>query len=363
MRVRFVVLLLALVGLIAPGVASADCVHVVGPGESLTSIAATDGITIDQLAAANGLSSTAQLLAGNCLTIPPQGGGPQPTGSSEAPASTPVTSGDGDNDSDDVAAAPAPPPAVLGDGDNDSDDVGASGSTTSTAPSGGSYVVQPGDTLTAIAARAGMSVSQLAAANGINPFARLLIGTVLRLSASASAEAASGSAGSLPQSQPPASSAALSQPVGAAAEGSAVNPPYPTPVTVSPSEVGAIAAANGVPPALADAVAYQESGFNNGLVSTADARGVMQILPGTWNWIQQTLVPGASLAPASATDNVRGGVLMLRALLNATGGNAAMAAAGYYQGLPSVQQNGMFPSTQQYVNDVLALEQRFGGGG
>jgi LysM repeat protein len=327
---------------------------VVAPGESLTSIAAADGLSVGQLAAANGLSSAAPLLAGNCLTIPPQGS------SSVTSTATAAVTGDGDNDSDDAPAVstPAPAPVVSGDGDNDSDDVGASGSTTtSTAPSGGSYVVQPGDTLSAVASRAGMSVNELAAANGLDPLAPLLIGTVLRLSGASSPA-------SLPQSQQSASSTAMTQPVGAAAEGSAVSPPYPTPELVSSSEVGSIAEANGVPPALADAVAYQESGFNNGLVSTADARGVMQILPGTWNWIQQTLVPGASpLAPASASDNVRGGVLLLRSLLNATGGNPAMAAAGYYQGLPSVERNGMFPSTQQYVNDVLALEQRFSGGG
>jgi soluble lytic murein transglycosylase-like protein len=357
MRVRFTVLLLTLAGLLAPSAAAADCVHVVGPGESLTSVAAADGITVDQLAAANGLSSTAQLVSGTCLTIPPQSGATGTATASNTTADAPVT-GDGDGDSDDVAAATpvasTPAPVVTGDGDGDSDDTGTStASATSTAASNasGSYVVQPGDTLTAIAARAGTSVQQLAADNGLNPLAPLLSGTVLRLSGAA-----------LPQSQPSTASAATSQPVGAAAEGSPVNPPYPTSQMVSPSEVSAIAAANGVPPSLADAIAYQESGFNNGLVSSADARGVMQILPGTWHWIQQTLVPGASpLEPASATDNIRGGVLLLRSLLNATGGNAAMAAAGYYQGLPSVERNGVYPSTQQYVNDVLALQQRFGG--
>jgi hypothetical protein len=39
-----------------------------------------------------------------------------------------------------------------------------------------------------------------------------------------------------------------------------------------------------------------------------------------------------------------------------------MAAAGYYQGLSSVQQHGMYSDTQQYVRSVSALEQRFGGG-
>jgi N-acetylmuramoyl-L-alanine amidase len=222
----------------------------------------------------------------------------------------------------------------------------------STALVGGSYIVKAGDTLTAIAARAGISVAQLAAANGLDLNGVLLAGSVLRLS---------GSASSVPVSTQGASAA--TQPVGAAAQGSAVNPPYPTPETVTSSQVGSIAAANGVPPSLADAIAYQESGFNNALVSSADARGVMQILPGTWDWIQRTLVPGASpLAPASAADNVRGGVLLLRSLLHSTGGSPALAAAGYYQGLPSVQQNGMYPDTEQYVNNVMLLAQRFGGG-
>ncbi len=129
------------------------------------------------------------------------------------------------------------------------------------------------------------------------------------------------------------------------------------------SEVGSIASANGVPAPLAAAIGWQESGFNNDLVSSADARGVMQILPGTWQWIQQSLNDGPPLAPASAADNVRGGVLLLHSLLNSTGGDTALAAAGYYQGLPSVEQHGVYPSTQQYVNSVLALERQFGGGG
>jgi soluble lytic murein transglycosylase-like protein len=209
-------------------------------------------------------------------------------------------------------------------------------------------VVQAGDTLSAIAARAGMSVDSLAALNGLDPSAYLLSGTVLKLSGSAGSTASG-------------ASAASSQPVGAAAEGSSGAPPYPTPERVSASEVGSIAAANGVPPSLADAIGWQESGFNNDLVSPADARGVMQILPGTWQWINSSLAP-TPLSPSSAADNVRGGVLMLHSLLNATGGNEAMAAAGYYQGLPSVEQHGLYSDTQQYVNSVMSLASRFGGG-
>jgi N-acetylmuramoyl-L-alanine amidase len=141
MRVRLAVLGVAFAVLLVPAPASADCIHVVTPGESLTSIAATDGLSIDSLAAANGLSSAAELITGTCLSIPPQSG----------------------------AALPQSAPA-------------APGAASSTGSAGGSYVVQPGDTLTAIAARAGMTVSELAAANGINPTAPLLSGSVLALS-------------------------------------------------------------------------------------------------------------------------------------------------------------------------------------
>jgi soluble lytic murein transglycosylase-like protein len=331
MRACSAAVALTVVALLAPATASADFVHIVMPGESLTSVAAADGLSVAQLAAANGLPPTAQLITGSALQIPPQGApvaGPTQPVWSPGPVAAPIQ------------------PASAGDGDGDADDPATTG-----AAGGGSYVVQPGDTLTAIAARAGMTVAQLAAANGLDPNGFLLAGSVLRL------------AGGGPTFVSNTTATAATQPVGAAAEGSPVNPPYPTPQTVTPSQVGSIASANGVPPSLADAIAYQESGFNNDLVSSADARGVMQILPGTWDWIQRTLVPGASpLAPASAADNVRGGVLLLRSLLNSTGGDPALAAAGYFQGLPSVQQNGMYPSTQQYVGDVMALAQRFGGG-
>ena len=113
-------------------------------------------------------------------------------------------------------------------------------------------------------------------------------------------------------------------------------------------------------PGLAEAIGYQESGFNNNEVSSTGATGVMQIEPGTWNYIQSNL-GGPTLAPGSATDNVRGGVLLLHSLLDQTGGDPALAAAGYYQGLASVQAHGMYADTQRYVNNVMALRQRFGG--
>jgi soluble lytic murein transglycosylase-like protein len=131
-------------------------------------------------------------------------------------------------------------------------------------------------------------------------------------------------------------------------------------VSVSPSDVGQVAAANGVPPSLAEAIGYQESGFNNNLVSNTGATGVMQIEPRTWSYIQHNLA-GSSLSPTSAQDNIRGGVLLLHSLLDQTGGNPSMAAASYYQGLRSIHQHGMYIDTQHYVANVMALQRQFGG--
>jgi LysM repeat protein len=297
--------------LAAPAAASAAFPHVVESGESLSSVAGSDGLTVDQLAEANGISPEASLIAGSTLMIPSQEAEAPATGAGEGTSST----GEASSGTDESASSTA-------------------------GSSAGSYVVQPGDTLSAIAAQSGMSVGELAAANGIDPNATLLSGSTIQVSGSSTEGA---------------------QPTASTAEAASGGPPYTTEESVSPSEVGSIAAENGVPPSLAEAIAEQESGFNNRVVSGADARGVMQILPGTWNWIDSELAGSEHLAPASATSNVRAGVLLLHSLLSETGGDPGLAAAGYYQGLSSVLQNGEEPETEQYVASVLALQRRFGG--
>jgi soluble lytic murein transglycosylase-like protein len=136
--------------------------------------------------------------------------------------------------------------------------------------------------------------------------------------------------------------------------------PEPTPTRLAASDIQQVAAANGVSPSLAAAVAWQESGFNNAMVSAANARGVMQVMPGTWDYVERNLA-GRSLDPSSATDNATAGVLYLKRLLDDSGGDEATAIAGYYQGLSSVQTRGMFDDTQRYVANVQALRSRFGG--
>jgi soluble lytic murein transglycosylase-like protein len=207
------------------------------------------------------------------------------------------------------------------------------------APMGG-YTVRWGDTLSGLALTAGVSPSQIAAMNGLDPAGVLLAGTVLKL----------------PSGSPTPARSAEPAPTAVVANAN----PEPTSTRLDAGTVQSIAAEHGVPPSLAAAIGWQESGFNNGMVSGANARGIMQVMPGTWNWIQQNLA-GRALDPASAVDNVHAGVLYLGNLLRQTGGDQTAAIAGYYQGLGSVRSRGMFDDTKRYVANVQALQGRFGG--
>jgi soluble lytic murein transglycosylase-like protein len=113
---------------------------------------------------------------------------------------------------------------------------------------------------------------------------------------------------------------------------------------VSPSTVGSIASSEGVPASLAEAIGYQESGFNNGMVSHTGAVGVMQIMPSTWNWIGAHLAGPPPLSETSASDNIRAGSLLLHSLLADTGGNEAEAVAGVRQ-----QRDGAAPALRRRI--------------
>jgi soluble lytic murein transglycosylase-like protein len=294
-------LILALALLLSQAAPAAGHVaHTVEPGETLWSIAAASNFTTRALAAANGLSEDAQVVAGSTIMIPSE---------SEAAA------------------------ALAG-------QAAGSGSAPAAA---GAYRVQPGDTLSGIAARSGVSTEAVAWMNGLSPDAHVISGTVLKLPTGAAP--AQEQAGTPPAPQP--------EVVPDAA-------PYATPGFVSAEQIGQIAVDHGVPGDLASALAWQESGFNNGLVSPANARGVMQILPGTWDWIQENLA-SAPLDPSSPAENVHAGVMYLGQLLQDSGGDPAAAVASYYQGAGSLESVGVLPDTQRYVDNVLALRSRFGG--
>ena len=111
----------------------------------------------------------------------------------------------------------------------------------------------------------------------------------------------------------------------------------------------------GLEPALALAIARQESGLHMNVVSDADAIGVMQVLPSTGRWLAEDVVH-RRLDLLDPHDNVLAGVALLRLLTRTA--PLRQAIAGYYQGLASVRANGMYPDTVRYVANVLALRDR-----
>jgi soluble lytic murein transglycosylase-like protein len=299
-----------------PAAASAAVPHTVRPGETLWSIAASNNLTTRTVAAFNGLPENANVILGATVMVPSTVEGYaalQRIGA--VPAAAPAA----------APASAAPAPAVA----------------TAAPPAQGAYTVRPGDTLSGLAAGARVTVPAMAAINGLDPNGILLAGTVIKLPAGAPAPAR----------------AALPAPVATVVPAAA---PEPTPTRVGAGAIQSVAAANGVPASLATAIAWQESGFNNAMVSGANARGVMQVTPGTWNYVQANLA-GRALDPNSATDNVTAGVLYLKRLLQQTGGDEASAIAAYYQGLGALQTRGMFDDTKRYVANVQALRARFGG--
>lgn len=116
------------------------------------------------------------------------------------------------------------------------------------------------------------------------------------------------------------------------------------------------ARANGVDPALALAVSWQEAGWQMHHVSVANAIGAMQVIPATGDWISG--VVGRRLDLLDPSDNVTAGVVLLRVLTHSA--SERQAVAGYYQGLGSVRAHGMYRDTKQYVANVMSLKRRFG---
>jgi soluble lytic murein transglycosylase-like protein len=112
----------------------------------------------------------------------------------------------------------------------------------------------------------------------------------------------------------------------------------------------------GTDPALALAVAYQESGFNQRMVSPANAVGVMQVIPASGRWA--STLSGRRLDLLDTRDNITAGVVVLAAVSEAAD-SESLAVAGYYQGSASVRRNGMFDDTRRYVAAVQALKSRF----
>jgi LysM repeat protein len=274
--------------------AGAARVHTVSPGENLTWIARRYGVPVASLVAANAITDPSRIYAGQSLTI----------SGAEAPAS--------------ARTAPAAAPAA----------------TTAAAPR--SHTVQPGENLTWIARRYGVTISAIASANAIADASRIYAGQRLLIPGGAAATAAGATGTGMP-----ASMAAL------VARRATVR-------GVIVEEAGRY----GVPAAFALAVAWQESGWQQNVTSHAGAVGVMQLLPTTADWVSASMLR----APVDVSDtrsNVRVGVRLLAHYLDRYDGNRELTLAAYYQGQTATDRHGVYGITRPYVASILLLETLF----
>jgi len=111
---------------------------------------------------------------------------------------------------------------------------------------------------------------------------------------------------------------------------------------------------NNVPVELICGVILQESGGNHKAVSSAGAKGLMQLMPGTAKRFGVT----DSFDPKQ---NINGGTKYLRFLLDRFKGNIELALAGYNAGEGNVQKYGNkvppFAETKAYIPNVLGYTQ------
>lgn len=198
------------------------------------------------------------------------------------------------------------------------------------------YVVQPGDTLTHVARRLGTTVRALVDTNAIADPDRIQAGDELEVpGGGASAAPATPSA---PASGGPPALAATRADTGRL--------------------IADVARRYGWNPAFVQALAWQESGWQMLRTSSTGAVGIMQVMPGTGEFVSDRLV-GRPLDLTVPEDNVVAGVAFLDHLYDLTGGDAELTLAGYYQGLASVRRHGMYDDTRRYIANVLALKGRF----
>jgi soluble lytic murein transglycosylase-like protein len=194
-----------------------------------------------------------------------------------------------------------------------------------TPPVRATYTVRAGDSFSSIAGALGVSPLVLAAENRLKLSAVIVPGQKLVL------------------------------PVGSRENGGVPDTGSATPGT--PDAVRASldrwSAAYGVDAKLARAVAWMESGFRPDVVSSVGAVGVMQLLPGTWKWIDEALL--RTTTPRTFDGNIRVGVRYLRWLLDEFDGDVRHALAGYYQGAQAVRDRGLFDDTKRYVSIILKL--------
>ncbi len=297
----------------SPSSAASTASHTVRAGDTVWDLARHYGTSVSAISSANGLNSSSTIRIGQGLKIPGA------TAAGAVPASSSTSSS-------------ASKTAGVKD---------YSGTTQQ-------YTVASGDTLARIADRFKVSVSAIVSANAIKNPSMIRIGQKLTIPGGAP----TGLVGDTFLGRTYAPSV-----VGAANQNKATLNAMDVPSRAQMQQM-IIDTANrmGVDPALAQAVAYQESGFNMRAVSPANAVGAMQVIPATGEWASGLV--GRKLDLLNPQDNVTAGVAVLRQLQR-DGRALEIAIAGYYQGETGVRKYGMHADTKRYVASVLALMSRF----
>lgn len=221
------------------------------------------------------------------------------------------------------------------------------------------YTVRSGDTLDGIASRHGMTVARLSSLNGLDQAAFIHPGQRLRVHGAAArpAKRATRTAHPRPTARNTFAGRTYPDATVAAADGNrAVLARRAVPSRLAVRDrITTIARRHGVDPSLARAISYQESGWDHRQVSVANAVGAMQIIPSSGQWASQ--LAGRELDLLDTDDNITAGVALLGQLTELAESRDE-AIAGYYQGLASVRENGMYPDTRAYVANVKALQRR-----
>jgi hypothetical protein len=127
-------------------------------------------------------------------------------------------------------------------------------------------------------------------------------------------------------------------------------------ITDYDEDILSVSEKHGVDPYLVKAVIKAESNFNPDAVSSKNAQGIMQLIPGTASDY------GVS-DPFDAKDNMEGGVHYLKDLLDYFDGDMRLSLAAYNAGKGAVIKHGFtippYPETTDYIAKVLGYYKLF----
>lgn len=367
----------------APANQQSATTYTVKPGDTLGAIAARHGVSLPAVLKANGLSMTSIIHPGQKIKLSGTAATPAPKASAPTPAAPKTASSPGTTyvvkAGDTLGAIAARHNVSLGSilsanglsmnsiiHPGQKIKLGGSNVAVQTSPKpaapkpaapsgGGTYTIKAGDTLGAIAARHGVSLSALLSANKLSAASIIYPGKKLTIPGAAKTPAEQ-----KPADLVPSTFLHYTYPDAVVAEANKNKHTLNNLPAPSQAEMKAIVADTarkmGVDPSLALAFSYQESGFNQRAVSPANAIGAMQVIPMSGEWASDLV--GRKLNLLDPYDNATAGVAIIKALLRSSP-NQDIAIASYYQGQYSVQTHGMFADTKNYVAAIKAHQKNF----